>query len=91
MVVIRLARSGSKKKPFYHVTVADKRQSRDGRFIERIGFFNPVARGKEVKLRLNRARVQHWLDNGAQVSQRVETLIKQWDASPMETAESSAA
>lgn len=90
MVVIRLARSGSKKKPFYHVTVADKRQSRDGRFIERVGFYNPVARGKEVKLRLNRARIQHWLDNGAQASQRVETLVKNWDASPQETAESAA-
>lgn len=91
MVVIRLARAGSKKKPFYHVTVADKRQSRDGRFIERVGFYNPVARGKEVKLRLSRARIQHWVDNGAQVSQRVDTLVKTWDASPQETAETSAA
>lgn len=91
MVVIRLARSGSKKKPFYHVVVADKRNSRDGRFIERIGFYNPVARGKEVKLRLNRDRIAHWVDNGAQPSQRVNTLIKTWDASPQELAESAVA
>ena len=87
MVVIRLARSGSKKKPFYHVVVADKRDGRDGRFIERIGFFNPVARGKEPKIRLNRDRIAYWVGHGAQPSQRVSTLVKQWDASPQEMAE----
>ncbi len=91
MVVIRLARSGSKKKPFYHVVVSDKRSSRDGRFIERVGFFNPVAKGKESKMRLTRDRIQYWIDNGAQASQRVATLIKSWDASPQALAESSAA
>ncbi len=82
MVVIRLARGGAKKKPFYHVVVADKRDSRDGRFIERVGFFNPVARGKEVKLRMTRDRIQYWLDQGAQPSTRVATLIAQWDKNP---------
>lgn len=90
MVVIRLARSGAKKKPFYHVVVADKHFSRDGRFIERLGFFNPVARGKEVKLRLSRERIQHWISQGAQPSQRVNALIKKWDSAPQELAESAA-
>lgn len=88
MVVIRLARSGAKKKPFYHIVVADKRKGRDGRFIERLGFFNPVARGKESKIRINRERVEYWVKNGAQPSTRVNTLVKQWDASPQEQAES---
>ncbi len=79
MVVIRLARTGSKKKPFYHVVVADSRSPRDGRFIERLGFFNPYARGEEQKLRLNRDRISHWAGVGAQLSQRVQTLVKEWD------------
>jgi len=76
MVVIRLARSGSKKRPFYHVTVADSRNARDGRFIERVGFYNPVARGKEEMLRLDLERIEHWIGEGAQASVRVNTLIK---------------
>lgn len=79
MVIIRLARSGAKKRPFYHVVVADQRCPRDGRFIERIGFFNPVARGKEEKLLLKRDRIAHWVSQGAQLSQRVATLVKGWD------------
>ena len=79
MVVIRLARSGAKKKPFYHVVVADSRSPRDGRFIERLGFFNPYAQGKEEKLRLTRERVTHWEGVGAQLSQRVKTLVAEWD------------
>lgn len=90
MVVIRLARSGAKKKPFYYVVVTDERFSRDGRFIERLGFFNPVARGKEVKLRLSRERIQHWISQGAQPSQRIKTLLKKWDAAPQEMAEAAA-
>ena len=82
MVVIRLARGGSKKRPFYHIVVADQRFKRDGRYIERIGFFNPVARGKEEKLRLNRDRVTHWVEKGAQMSVRVGTLVKDYDANP---------
>lgn len=77
MVVIRLARGGSKKRPFYHITVADQRNARDGRFIERVGFFNPVARGQEERLRLDLERVAHWKSKGAQASDRVETLLKE--------------
>jgi small subunit ribosomal protein S16 len=77
MVTIRLARAGAKKKPFYYITVADQRNARDGRFIERIGFFNPVARGKEERLRINLDRVQYWSGNGAQTSQRVAALVKE--------------
>jgi small subunit ribosomal protein S16 len=76
MVTIRLARGGSKKRPFYHLTVTDSRSSRNGRFIERIGFFNPVARGQEVKLRVDSERLGYWLGTGAQVSERVGKLIK---------------
>ena len=76
MVVIRLARGGSKKRPFYHVVVADQRCKRDGRFIERLGFFNPVAKGQEEKLRLDLERVEHWTGKGAQTSVRVAQLIK---------------
>lgn len=77
MVVIRLARGGSKKRPFYHVTVADQRNARDGRFIERVGFFNPVARGQEERLRLDLERVAYWQERGAQPSGRVATLMKE--------------
>jgi len=80
MVTIRLARAGAKKKPFYYITVTDQRNARDGRFIERIGFFNPVARGQEERLRINLDRVQHWSGNGAQPSQRVAALIKEASA-----------
>lgn len=79
MVTIRLARGGSKKRPFYHVVVADVRARRDGRFIERVGFFNPVARGNEERLRLDNDRIQHWIGEGAQTSDRVAALIKQAD------------
>ncbi|MAK43626.1 MULTISPECIES: 30S ribosomal protein S16 [Spongiibacter] len=77
MVTIRLARGGSKKRPFYHLTVTDSRTSRDGRFIERVGFFNPVARGNEERLRVDTARVEHWVAQGAQLSDRVAKLIKE--------------
>ena len=77
MVTIRLARGGSKKRPFYHVTVADSRKFRDGRFIERIGFFNPIARGAEVRLSVNQERANYWLGQGAQASERVQQLLKE--------------
>lgn len=77
MVTIRLSRGGSKKRPFYHLTVSDSRTSRDGRFIERVGFFNPVARGQEERLRVDNARVEHWIAQGAQVSERVAALLKE--------------
>jgi small subunit ribosomal protein S16 len=79
MVVIRLARTGAHKKPFYHVVVTDSRARRDGRYIERLGYFNPVARGQEVPVSLNRERIAHWVGVGAQVSNRVATLMKEWD------------
>jgi small subunit ribosomal protein S16 len=77
MVTIRLARGGSKKRPFYHINATDSRKSRDGRYIERLGFFNPVARGNEERLRIDTARVEHWVGEGAQVSERVSQLLKE--------------
>lgn len=77
MVVIRLARGGAKKKPFYSIVVADSRMRRDGRYIERIGFFNPVARGNEVKLNIDSDRLTYWIGQGAQPSDRVVALVKQ--------------
>jgi small subunit ribosomal protein S16 len=76
MVSIRLARGGSKRRPFYHVVVSDSRSPRDGRYIERIGFFNPQARGAEEELRLDNERVDYWVSKGAQPSERVTSLIK---------------
>lgn len=77
MVVIRLARSGAKKRPFYHIAVADSRTARDGRFIERLGFYNPIARGGEIPLRLDLDKVDAWVAKGAQPSERVKALVKQ--------------
>ena len=77
MVTIRLSRGGSKKRPFYHLTVTDSRTSRDGRFIERVGFFNPIARGQEERLRVDLSRVDHWVGQGATVSERVACLVKE--------------
>jgi small subunit ribosomal protein S16 len=77
MVTIRLARTGAKKRPFYHIVVADSRSARDGRYIERVGFFNPVATGGEERLRLDSARVEHWVSKGAQASDRVAQLVKE--------------
>ena len=77
MVTIRLSRGGSKKRPFYHVTVTDSRNSRDGRFIERVGFFNPIARGQEERLRIDTDRIDAWVAKGAQLSSRVARLIKE--------------
>jgi small subunit ribosomal protein S16 len=76
MVTIRLTRGGAKNRPFYHVVVTDSRSGRDGRYIERLGFFNPVARGNEERLRLDTARVDFWKARGAQPSDRVQRLIK---------------
>ncbi|MGI1678644.1 MAG: 30S ribosomal protein S16 [Cellvibrionaceae bacterium] len=77
MVTIRLSRGGSKKRPFYHLTVTDSRKSRDGRYIERVGFFNPAARGSEEKLRVDTDRIDHWVGLGAQLSDRVSALLKE--------------
>jgi small subunit ribosomal protein S16 len=77
MVSIRLSRGGAKKRPFYHLVVSDVRTSRDGRYIERIGFFNPIATGGEEKLRVDLGRIDHWVGNGAQMTDRVASLVKQ--------------
>ena len=77
MVKIRLARGGAKKRPFYHIVVADARSKRDGRRIEKIGFFNPMAKGQEETLRLDLERVDYWTGVGAQLSERVQNLVSQ--------------
>jgi small subunit ribosomal protein S16 len=76
MVSIRLSRAGAKKRPFYHMVVTDSRNGRDGRYIERLGFFNPVAQEKEENLRIDLERVDYWIGKGAQPSDRVASLIK---------------
>ena len=86
MVIIRLSRGGSKKRPFYHVTVADRREPRDGRFIDRLGFFNPIARGQEERLRIDVAAVEAWVAKGAQGSPRVQKLMKEFQAGAEATA-----
>ena len=75
MVVIRLARGGAHKRPFYHIVAADSKYRRDGRFIERLGFFNPLAAKNEESIRITHDRVTYWVENGAQVSPRVKKLI----------------
>lgn len=80
MVVIRLARGGSKHRPFYHIVVADSRSRRDGRFIDRVGFYNPVANEKQERVRLNAERLNHWIGNGAQLSDAVAKLVKEQQA-----------
>lgn len=77
MVTIRLARSGANKRPYYRIVVADRRRAPNGRCIERIGFFNPLATDQEEKLRVDMARVQYWLSQGAKPSERVARLLKQ--------------
>lgn len=76
MVVIRLARSGAKKRPFYHLVATDKRSRRDGRYIERLGYYNPIAAGGETKLHINGDRIEYWLSVGAQLSDRAASLYK---------------
>jgi small subunit ribosomal protein S16 len=77
MLTIRLARGGTCGRPFYHIVVADSRRARNGRYVERIGFFNPIATGGEQELNLDNARVDHWVSRGAQLSERVAQLVKQ--------------
>lgn len=76
MVKIRLARGGAKKRPFYHVVATESRSARDGRFVERLGYYNPSAKGNEQKLVLDLAKVEQWAKNGAQISERVAYLVK---------------
>lgn len=86
MVVIRLTRGGAKKRPFYHIVATDKRSRRDGSFIERIGFYNPVAAASENGLVLSMDRVGHWQQRGAQLSPTVARLVKQYQASQLPQA-----
>ncbi|KTC90793.1 30S ribosomal protein S16 [Fluoribacter dumoffii] len=79
MVVIRLSRGGAKKRPFYHMVVTDSRKRRDGSYIERIGYFNPVARGQEVRLHIDAEKLSHWQKVGAQLSDRVSALVKEFN------------
>jgi small subunit ribosomal protein S16 len=77
MVKIRLSRGGAKKRPFYHIVATDQRNKRDGRSLERLGYFNPIAGANETRIELDTARVQHWLDHGAQLSDKVRLLLKE--------------
>lgn len=79
MVVIRLSRAGAKKRPFYHIVVTDSRRRRDGNYIERIGYYNPIARGQEVELHLEMDKLNHWQGIGAQLSDRVASLAKKFN------------
>lgn len=80
MVTIRLTRAGAKKRPFYHIVVIDSRRKRDGRPIERLGFFNPIATENEETLKIDSDRVEYWLSHGARTSERVEKLLKEHKA-----------
>ncbi|MEJ2059744.1 MAG: 30S ribosomal protein S16 [Gammaproteobacteria bacterium] len=77
MISIRLARTGAKQRPFFHVVVTDSRKRRDSGYIERLGYFNPIATGGETRLHLDEGRIEHWLQQGAKASERVATLIKE--------------
>ena len=77
MVKIRLTRGGAKKRPFYHIIVTDQRAARDGRNIERLGYFNPIASGNEKRIELDTARVEHWIGKGAQMTDKVRNLYKE--------------
>jgi small subunit ribosomal protein S16 len=78
MVVIRLARGGAKKRPFYHIVVTDSRKRRDTNYIKRIGYFNPVARGQEKRLHIDPELLNYWQGVGAQMSERVQALMKEY-------------
>jgi small subunit ribosomal protein S16 len=86
MVTIRLSRAGAKKKPFYHIVVTDSRNKRDGRYIERLGFFNPIPSEKEESMRFNQERLEYWLAKGAKTSERVASLIRHIKASNIPSA-----
>lgn len=86
MVVIRLSRGGAKARPFFNIVVADKRTRRDGRFIERIGFYNPIATANEERIRIAQDRMSYWKGLGAQASPTVERLLTQASATPVAVA-----
>lgn len=78
MVVIRLSRAGTKKVPFYHLVVADQRKPRDGRFIERVGYYDAIAKGKATRIELNKERIEYWIGKGAQPSARISRVLKEF-------------
>jgi len=78
MVTIRLSRGGAKKQPFYHIVATDRRARRDGRYIERLGYYNPVARGEALALNIDLARIDHWIEHGAKMSDRVNKIVKDY-------------
>ncbi len=82
MVRIRLSRAGASRRPFYHIVVTDRRNRRDGAYIERLGYFNPIASGDETELKIDLERTEYWLSRGAQASDRVTSLIKQYRGTP---------
>ena len=86
MVIIRMARGGSKKRPFYKIVVTDERKPRDSGYIERLGFYNPRAKGQEVRLELKQERIDYWIGEGAGLSTRVATLLKESAKTPAEAA-----
>lgn len=88
-VVIRLTRGGAKKRPFYHIVAADSRKARDGRYIERLGYYNPIAKGQEIPLFLEQDRIQYWTEQGAQPSDRVANLLKQFSQGKLKSAPAS--
>ncbi len=89
MVVIRLSRAGTKKVPFYHVVVADQRKPRDGRFIERLGYYDPIAKGLATKVELNKERIEYWIGQGAQPTERVSHVIQEFTQLGLTGAETS--
>jgi small subunit ribosomal protein S16 len=91
MVTIRLARGGAKKRPFYHIVVTDSRNRRDGRNIERVGLFNPIAAGNETELLIDLDRINYWQGQGAQASDRVSDLLKQYRKSQQNSPATAAA
>ncbi len=91
MVKIRLARAGTHKRPVYHVVVADSRAKRDGRHIERVGYFNPLVEGGPERLNLNMERIEFWLGRGAQMTDRVKSLLREWRKLAQTSSEQAAA
>jgi len=78
MVIIRLAQGGRKKRPFYHIVATDSRQPRDGRYLERLGYYNPIPAGSDVPLEMAAERIKYWLSQGAQLSQQVKDLLRKY-------------
>ena len=85
MVTIRLSRAGAKKRPFYHIVVTDSRNKRDGKYLEKLGFYNPIAVGGEEKIKIDSERLSYWVSHGAQIAKRVKRVVKESKETPEET------